>query len=234
MPAGDTSQIAAAAALLLRPPDAQTVGLLADGPVDDRALAAARQDYWGLLCIPRSGRFVPPYEHVLRNAYRQGRLWFFPPACYDGGDSVARLFAGFGFDPQKLDVDPVWASPHLPADHLGFLLAFVAAILGALEQDTEREAPTEAGEALARFVSHHLGRWTEIHAELVADRGGAFLGAVSRAVREAVHLARRAVEVPPLGEKRGTTLRTDRPLMRASTGALGPCSPSCRRSLPRG
>ncbi len=187
---GAARQIAAAAALLLRAPDERTVGLLAGGPVDAEALAAARQDYWDVLCIPQSGRFVPPYEHVIRNAHREGRLWFFPPARYDGGDAVARVFTQFGFRPWQLDVEPVWAAPHLPADHLGFMLAFVAQMLGALEQACDTEARSANARELERFVRLHLGQWTAVYADLVADRGGIFLDGVSKAVREAVVLAR--------------------------------------------
>lgn len=194
---GAASQIAAAAALLLRAPDERTVGLLAGGPADAEAVAAARQDYWDVLCIPQSGRFVPPYEHVLRNAYRRDQFWFFPPARYDGGDGVASVYAAFGFEPRKLDIEPVWAVAHLPADHIGFMLAFVAWALGALErmpagEEARVRAQAQAQAELARFVAGHLGKWTTLYADLLADRGGAFLGQVSRAVREAVELARQA------------------------------------------
>jgi len=194
------AEIRAAAALLLRAPDSVVLNSLVscDGP-QTRSLAVARQDYFDVICIPQSGRFVPPYEHVVRRAQRDGKMWFFPPARYDGGDAVAEVFRNFGFERQTLDVESVWAPPHLPADHLGFMLAFVAWVLDGLAcvEDAVRAAGSDA---LARFVKQHLGRWTGIYADLLTDQGGAYLSGVADAVRAAVALARQTVvQVPEAG-----------------------------------
>ncbi|RMD62832.1 MAG: hypothetical protein D6826_06415 [Alphaproteobacteria bacterium] len=190
MPEPIAAEIRAAAALLLRAPDEQVVTILSEGEEPGpQALAAARQDYFEVICIPQSGRFVPPYEHVVRAARRDGEMWFFPPARYDGGDVVAHIFRNFGFERRALDVEPLWAPPHLPADHLGFMLAFVAWGLDGLAKVDDVVHATWSDE-LAWFVEQHLDGWTEIYADLLADRGGTYLGAVADAVWTSVELVR--------------------------------------------
>ncbi len=183
--------VEAAAALLLRAPDEQVRAMVEAWAGEAPALQVMQQDFHDILCVPQSGRYVPLYEHVMRQARRAGRFWFFPPARYDGGRLVEGYYARCGFDRGRLDVHPILAAPHLPGDHLGFMLAFVAHMLHA----RARIAPEQrivVERQLGAFVRHHLGDWVENCAALLEDRGGPYLAAVGCSVREAAALARKA------------------------------------------
>lgn len=187
-PHDTAAAVEAAAGLLLREPDGRVADLVAawsGGPAP--SLPAMRQDFHDVLCIPQSGRYVPAFEHVVRRARREGRLWIFPPARYDGGRIVEGYYARLGFTPAALEVAPVFRAPHLPGDHLGFMLAFAAFLLRA------RERARDSGDVdrwLGMFVRRHLDRWPETYAALLEDRGGPYLEAVASGVREAVALLR--------------------------------------------
>lgn len=188
-PGATAAALEAAAALLLREPDARTLELVKAWSGEEVDLARARQDFYDVLLIPQSGRFVPPYEHVQRQARRVGPLWTFPPARHDGGDLVERHFRRLGFDRRRLQVHPVLAAPHLPADHIGFVFAFLAFALRAIAAG---RAPEDAALQFAVFVRRHLDAWVERYAELLEDRGGVYLRALATAVREAAAAAREA------------------------------------------
>lgn len=190
-----------AAALLLREPEAplrESVAIWTGRPPPP--LERMRQDFRDVLCVPQSGRFVPPYEHVLRRARREGTMWFFPPARYDGGREVEGEYARLGFDRRRLRVAPVFAAPHLPGDHLGFMFAFGAFVLGLREAAPE-DVRRRLDRVLAAFVRHHLGECVETYAALLEDRGGGdYLAAVADAVREAAAMMRRLRR--PAGRRR--------------------------------
>lgn len=175
----------AAAALLLQEPDDRIAALVeewAGKPVPPPAVL--RQDFYDVMCIPQSGRFVPPYAHVLRAARQEGKMWFFPPPRHDGGQEVEARYARLGFDRTRLAVAAPLAAPHLPGDHLGFMFAFSAHVLKLATRVPESDRPLIEGEqrALARLLSQP---WLDTYAMLVEDRGGLYLAAVADAVREA-------------------------------------------------
>ena len=62
---GLPERAAAAARLLLAPPDPALLAALA--PLAEAPLDAerARQDFYDFLCVPQSGCYIPPYAHVL-------------------------------------------------------------------------------------------------------------------------------------------------------------------------
>ena len=97
----------------------------------------ARQDFYDVLCVPQSGRYIPPYAHVLAcGKVRNGDWWHFPPARFDGGDSLAGWYAVIGFDPMTIEADPMLRGPHRPLDQVGFVLAYLAALSANGETDT--------------------------------------------------------------------------------------------------
>jgi hypothetical protein len=69
MPEPNISEmLAAAAALLLQPPDARVLAALAESEGVALDLAQARQDFYDVLCIPLSGHYIPPMPMCLRKA----------------------------------------------------------------------------------------------------------------------------------------------------------------------
>ncbi len=181
----------AAAALLLRPPDERVRALVSAWSGETPSLDGMRQDFYDVLCVPQSGRYVPLYEHVVRQARRVGRMWFFPPARHDGGRLVGGYYLRCGFDRRRLEVHPILAAPHLPGDHLGFMLAFVSWLLGARQKAGVRDVEA-IDRQLRVFVGRHLDDWVETCSALLEDRGGAYLAAIASATRDAVRLARGA------------------------------------------
>ncbi|WP_243438545.1 molecular chaperone TorD family protein [Fundidesulfovibrio soli] len=147
----------AGAALLLKRPshgllEAASLALpcLAEPMLEPDALPLALEDWSDLFFSPRSGRYLPPLESV----FREGRL---------GGEaawSARQAYEAAGFEPARLDMDPLWrAIPH--PDHLGFELAFVSALLRCADDDA---AGAAALHATARAF----------HAERIAPWAGAY------------------------------------------------------------
>ena len=181
--------LAAGAALLLRPPDATTLAALAESSGVNLDPGQARQDFYDVLCVPQSGRYVPPYAHVLsRGRMRNVDWWHFPPPRFDGGDSLAPWYDAVGFDPTQLDVDPLLKGPHRPLDHAGFILASLAGL--AASGETGQTDRTTADPIIAAFVAAHVGSWLERFCTLLYASGSPYLAAVAEAIEEAASSAR--------------------------------------------
>lgn len=170
----------AAARMLLAAPDAALLSVLAQAaslPLDHEQ---ARQDFYDFLCVPQSGCYIPPYAHVLGRGEWNGEYWHFPPPHFDGGDRLGPWYEAAGFDPARLDADPLIAGPNRPLDHAGFILAFLA---GMLEQ-ADRE-PT--GSAVVQdFVAEHLGSWVDLLAELLAVSGSPYIRVLGEELGELI------------------------------------------------
>lgn len=173
----ETTLILAAAGLLLQEPDEKLLELLHQAGVTI-PLAEIRQIFYDRLVMPQSATFLPPFEHVFRQGKRVSGIWHFPPARPDGAVAVEQLYARFGFDPTRLDICPLLRSPHIPGDHLGFLLTFAALLLEAGET-----------ELLGRFVQRNLDGWVDTWCRLLplGDDSG-YLQQVADAVEEAIGL----------------------------------------------
>lgn len=181
--------LSAAAALVLRPPDAAALAALAESGGAELNPDRARQDFYDVLCVPQSGRYIPPYAHVIAcSALRNGLWWHFPPPRYDGGDSLAPWYAAIGFDPALLDVDPMLRGPHRPLDQIGFLLAYLAALSTNSESDlTDRGA---AGSFVSGFLAQNFTVWPERFCDLLSGTSSAYLRAVGEAIEEVLQVAR--------------------------------------------
>ncbi|MFP5239272.1 MAG: molecular chaperone TorD family protein [Acidobacteriota bacterium] len=153
----------AGAALLLRRPDqalleaaAAILPCHAAPMLEADALPLALEDWSDLFFSPRSGRYLPPLESV----FREGRL---------GGEAAqeaARAYAGAGFEPARLDMDPLWrAIPH--ADHLGFELAFVSALLRCAAEDSAGGAALLA--TARTFHAARVAPWVGAYGHKLAD-----------------------------------------------------------------
>lgn len=178
--------LAAAAALVLQPPEPKTLAALAESDGISVDLDRARQDFYDVLCIPLSGRYIPPYAHVLQQgvAKDNGQWWHFPPPRFDGGDQLASWYDAVGFDPRQLEADVMLRGPHRPLDNAGYILAYVAGLVASAGKPTEHQDDTEA--VIATFVGEHIGPWIDRFCELLADSESVYLAAVSQAVSEAV------------------------------------------------
>ncbi len=186
---GLSARAAAAARMLLAPPDPALLAALApvaDGPLD---LERARQDFYDYLCVPQSGCYLPPYAHVLARGEGHGEYWHFPPPHFDGGDAMRFWYDAAGFDPAALDADPLIAGANRPLDHAGFVLAFLAVLLK--EAADEPVAP-----ALVRdFVEDGLGPWADLLAELLGLSESPYLVLLGAGLRELLDDLR--AEFPP-------------------------------------
>jgi hypothetical protein len=153
---------ATAARLLLNPPDQATLSAMestAGGKLD---LAQSRQDFYDHLCIAQSGCFLPPIAHVLAQARQTEAYWHFGVPRYDGGDALAPWYDAAGFEPSDLPADPFLAGPNRPLDHVGVLLAFLAALLNAAHDD-------EADHALiSEFLGEHIEPWADTFVQLLS------------------------------------------------------------------
>ncbi len=175
-----SGRLAAAAALLLRPPQADTLALLSAACQVDLDPRVARQDFYDILCVPQSGRYVPPYAHVLAQGRQVDEYRHFPQARYDGGDGLRPWYDAVGFDPLSLDVDPMNQGPHRPLDHVGYVLAFAAGLAEAAES-----SETARGCAVG-FVAECLGDWIDGYADLLARSESRYINLVAGALAEAV------------------------------------------------
>lgn len=185
------SALAAGALLLCEPDETVMLQLQAAGHAGGLTLADLRQQFYDRFCIPQSGLYVPPFEHVFRLRSRVENRWHFPPARFDGARDVEALYGLFGFSHTRLDVNPLLRGPHLPGDHLGFMLVFAGWALENGEQYLTREP--EAAMQLAGFVDQHLDRWVEAYGELLEDsEPEGYPAAVGHAVVEAVADVRQA------------------------------------------
>lgn len=170
----------AAARMLLVPPDAPLLSVLAEGADLPLDLDHARQDFYDFFCVPQSGCYIPSYAHVLSRGQRNDEYWHFPPPRFDGGDGLQTWYEMAGFDPAQLDIDPLLAGPNRPLDYAGFVLAFLA---GLLEQ-ADREpagAPVVQG-----FISEHLGAWIDLLAQLLAVSGSPYVSLLGEELAELV------------------------------------------------
>lgn len=166
---------ATASHLLLNPPDQAVLSAMettAEGKLD---LAQSRQDFYDHLCFAQSGCFLPPIAHVLRQARQTEAYWHFGVPRYDGGDALAPWYDAAGFDPSELPADPFLAGANRPLDHVGVLLAFLAALLNAAHDD-------EADRVLmCEFLGEHIEPWADTFVQLLscsASRYIALLGSM--------------------------------------------------------
>ena len=175
---GLSARAAAAARMLLAPPDPALLEALkpvADGPLD---LEQARQHFYDFLCVPQSGCYIPPYAHVLARGERHGDYWHFPPPRFDGGDAFRTWYDAAGFDPRTLDLDPLIAGANRPLDHAGFVLAFLAGLLDQAEQQPS------AARLMSGFIADNLGPWAHLLADLLALSGSPYIILLGAGLRE--------------------------------------------------
>jgi len=187
--------LAAAAALLLRPPDALALAALAESSGINLDPTQARQAFYDVLCVPQSGRYIPPYAHVLaQGRVRDGDWWYFPPPRFDGGDALMSWYEAVGFDPMQLDVDPMLKGPHRPLDNVGFILAYLAGLVASRHNGHTDTVTADA--IIATFLAEHVGDWLDRFCDLLGGSGSPYLEAVAEAVQEAAHATRARYPAP--------------------------------------
>ena len=177
---GLPERAAAAARLLLAPPDPALLAALtplAEAPLDAER---SRQDFYDFLCVTQSGCYIPPYAHVLARGEWNGEYWHFPPPRYDGGDALRPWYDAAGFDPASLQADPLIAGANRPLDHAGFVLAFLAGLL------VQARADPEGAIVVRGFVAEHLGPWVDLLSELLAVSGSPYITLLGGGLHEFV------------------------------------------------
>lgn len=187
--------LAAAAALLLRPPKSAALAALAATSGADLDPDQARQDFYDVLCVPQSGRYVPPYAHALAaGTVRDGNWWHFPQPRFDGGDALASWYAAIGFEPIRLEADPMLRGPHRPLDQVGFVLAYLAALAEIAKRDPARR---EAVDSIAgAFLDQNVGVWMDRFCDMLGGTRSPYLEAVAGALEEAIEFARERYPMP--------------------------------------
>jgi hypothetical protein len=175
----------AASRLLLNAPDEATLAAMESSSGGVLDLEQSRQDFYDHLCVVQSGCFVPPVAHVLRQARQTETYWHFGTPRYDGGDALAPWYDASGFEPSELPADPFLAGANRPLDHVGVLLAFLAALLNAA-QDDEGDCAL-----VGEFLGEHIEPWAETFAHLLSCSDslyiallGSMLGDLFAALRE--------------------------------------------------
>ncbi len=191
-----SQMLAAAAAMLLRPPAAGVLDALAASGGSGIEPARARQDFYDVLCVPQSGRYISPYAHVLS----QGRLWGgncwnFPPPRYDGGDDLAEWYEAVGFDPMQIDADPMLRGPHRALDQVGFILAYLAGLVAS--EEAGQPDSNAANGVISVFLDTHLGEWIERFTTLLSDCDSPYLHAVAGAVEDCMEMVRTRYPILP-------------------------------------
>lgn len=191
---GETARSAlAASALLLCAPDERIrAQFRIAGAARDQPLETLRQSFYDRFCIPQSGLYIPPFEHVFRHRERRGGHWHFPPARFGGACAVEAVYARLGFRHTLLYADPMLRAPHLPGDHLGFMLAFVGWVLEGAERNPT--AKHELTTCLDEFVATHLDGWVDAYCDLLQEtEPHSYPATVGEALHEAIAEVRRAM-----------------------------------------
>ncbi len=186
-------EAAAAARMLLAPPDQALIDAVARVVPAPLEVEAARQDFRDFLCVPQSGHYIPPYAHVLSRGKQQAEFWQFPPSRLDGGDALRPWYEAFGFNPRLLAVDALIAGPDRPLDHAGVILAYLACLIAAARAEP-------LGPAVLRgFLRAHFGSWFDLLAELLRASGSPYLTLLGGGLAEFAFDLRAAF--PPQGEE---------------------------------
>lgn len=190
-----SEMLAAAAALLLQPPDARVLAALAESKGITLDLVQARQDFYDVLCVPQSGRYIPPYAHVLAQGHvKEGDWWHFPAPRFDGGDALAPWYETVGFDPQQMEIDPMLRGPHRPLDNVGLILAYLAGLVASRDMD---DTDGSAGDTIiVTFMTEHVDSWFDRFCLLLGSSASPYLGAVTEAVQEAMQAIRASLSAP--------------------------------------
>jgi hypothetical protein len=177
---GISGQLRAAAALLLQMPDERTLSILQSASGERLDPGQARQDFYDTFCIPRSGRYIPPYRHVMLDARELQDYWYFPPPRYNGGDELTTWYETIGFDVAQLNADVLLKGPNRPLDHLGYLLAFVSNVSRPADENSEL---FELG---STFAEEFLSEWPRRYVSLLSRADSVYLHLVADALNEAL------------------------------------------------
>lgn len=194
MPEEEVGRLAVTAgSLLLNEPDPALQDSLQKAGYHVPAEKSLQQIFYDRLGIPQSGLYLPPYEHVFRKGHQENSTWHFPPARHDGAVQVENIYRFLGFRHREIPVNPMLKGPHIPGDHLGFMLVFVGSALEGIATGKNGEDAVFVS-TISQFVEDHLDGWVEEFCALlpVGETAG-YLEALADAVQDAVGLVRSCV-----------------------------------------
>ena len=181
---------AAASRLLLNPPDPATLAALQPAAGAVLNLTQSQQDFYDHLCIAQSGCFLPPVAHVLNQAHQTKEFWHFGTPRHDGGDGLLPWYDAIGFDPSALPADPFLAATNRPLDHAGVLLAFLAVLLDAAD-DNEADR-TLIGE----LIGEHIETWADTFVHLLSCSESPYIALLGSMLGDFFAVLRKAI--PPI------------------------------------
>lgn len=119
-----------------------------------------RQEFYDCFFVPRSERYVPPFESALRT-YKPGVKKTFGALNSPEGNHVAQCYKVISFNPWELNIFAPLREIRLP-DHIGFELAFMAMLCGAeceAWKNDQQEYAQKWREMEKRFLVEHLSQW---------------------------------------------------------------------------
>lgn len=172
------------ATLYLKMPGEEAVKVMSGLGGDDEStdmLDRVRLEYHDLFIGSGSGKYIPPYESLIRDGRMHG------PSC----SRVGEIFRREGFDPAHLEVEEHWKLVDAP-DHLGFELAYLSMLLRSADQpDADAAALKDKARA---FHVEHIVPWAKAYGTRLVETARTVtyktLGRLTQAVAEPGFLER--------------------------------------------
>ncbi|MGE4271261.1 MAG: molecular chaperone [Desulfitobacterium sp.] len=141
-----------------------------------------RQEYYDCFFVPKSGRFVPPYESALLS-YQDHKSRSFGSLNRPEASHVAQCYEAVGFKPSELNMFGPLKEIRFP-DHAGFEFVFMAMLCQAEEAAREKDdnATAEEWQSLqAQFLQDHLAKWWSNFALALAKNAPGFYAQAAKA-----------------------------------------------------
>lgn len=145
---------------------------------NDPDLTGLVQEYYDLFFVPVSGRFVPPFESAIRDAWRYeekktrfGSLWG------KATTEVASFYERIEFHPESLAAFEPLRHLNLP-DHIGFELSFMSYLYHHEAEELKQSLTTKRVRRLEQeFLQNHLEHWIPllVHDLSLIDQSGFYL-----------------------------------------------------------
>lgn len=151
--------------------------------VESMSVEKVTQEYYDLLFIPVSGKYIPPFESALLDGEETEKGFRYGNLNGDRENQVTACFQQFFFEPKKLDVyDPLKGVAF--ADHLGFEIAFISFLCYQEASASSTEAAQQFRLWQFFFLEQHLILFIRKYAELVKTAKVPFYQAVCEAVND--------------------------------------------------
>lgn len=134
-----------------------------------------QQEFYDRFFVPRSERYIPPFESALLN-YKPGVKKSFGYLNSPEGNHVAQCYAALGFYPWELNIFAPLREIHMP-DHIGFELSFMAMLCVAeyeAQKKNQLENVRKWQETESEFLLGHLTQWITQFSQALQERAPGF------------------------------------------------------------